>query len=256
MHMMACMSDILKLIQARHSSRAPFDSRRQVPVATLRQILEAGRWAPTAHNMQNFEILVVDDPALLDRIGNIESRVSELFLRESYQQLSFSEEELRQKKVGLLADQFPPSWRTESEIERVVRAGETTPLHHTMQGAPVVLVVLRDARRRAPASEGDVLGEISLGCVMENMWLAAEALGVGFQVMSVFAGLGVESQIKVMLGVPERMKIAFAVRLGYPSASASVALRVRRDVDGFTHHNQFGRKGIGEAGRGDRGRGT
>lgn len=237
------MSELLKLIQDRHSSRARFDSRRPVHAGALRQILEAGRWAPTAHNMQNFEVIVVDDPALLDRIGNVDVRISEPFLRESFQQLSFSEDELRRRKVGVLAALFPPTWRTLSELERIVREGESAPLHHTLQGAPVVLIVLHDVRRRAPASDGDVLGQISLGCVVQNMWLMAQSLGVGFQVMSVFARPGVESQVKEMLAVPERMKIAFAVRLGYPAPPAAATLRVRRDVDEFMHHNRFGKAG-------------
>jgi hypothetical protein len=58
------MQDILKLIQARESARGPFDSQRPVPKQDLEQILEAGRWAPTAHNMQNFEFVVVDDATL------------------------------------------------------------------------------------------------------------------------------------------------------------------------------------------------
>ena len=51
------MPEILKLIQERQSTRGPFDMKRPVSKQDLRQILEAGRWAPTAHNMQNFEIM-------------------------------------------------------------------------------------------------------------------------------------------------------------------------------------------------------
>ena len=50
--------------------------------------------------MQNFEIIVVDDKKVLDAIGSIKSTVSETFIRENYQQLSFSEEELLKKKLG------------------------------------------------------------------------------------------------------------------------------------------------------------
>ena len=109
------MNEMLKLIEERHSSRVPFDRERPIAMGDLRQILEAARWAPTAHNMQNFEIIVVDDKELLDKIGNIQSQISEEFLRENYQQLSFSEEELRQKKVGILGAMFPPSWRDSSQ---------------------------------------------------------------------------------------------------------------------------------------------
>ena len=57
--------DILELIQQRQSSRVLFDPERPIPEEHLRRILEGARWAPTAHNMQNFEIVVVDDRQLL-----------------------------------------------------------------------------------------------------------------------------------------------------------------------------------------------
>ena len=58
---MIVMTDILKLIQQRQSTRVPYDPNRPVAKDDLRQIIEAARWAPTAHNMQNFGIIVVDD---------------------------------------------------------------------------------------------------------------------------------------------------------------------------------------------------
>jgi nitroreductase len=115
------MSEILKVIQERHSSRVPFDREHPVAKQDLLQILEASRWAPTAHNMQNFEIIIVDDKSKLEKLGNIESRISEDFLRENYQQLSFSEEELAQKKTGILGTMFPPSWRTPGDWSKVAR---------------------------------------------------------------------------------------------------------------------------------------
>ncbi len=240
------MHELLKLIEERHSSRVPFDQERPIAKGDLRQILEAGRWAPTAHNMQNFEIVVVDDQELLDKIGTIQSQISEAFLRENYQQLSFSEEELLQKKVGILGTMFPPSWRDPARLEEVARESEPTPLHQTMQGCPVLLIVLYDARKRAPASEGDVLGLMSLGCMMENMWLMAQSLGIGWQIMSVFSATAVEQEVKGMLAIPSYMQIAFAARLGYPIATPAPYhyLRVRRDVEEFTHQNRFGNKGL------------
>ena len=52
------MQNLLKIIQDRHSVRMPFDMQRPVARQDLEQILEAGRWAPTAHNMQNYEIII------------------------------------------------------------------------------------------------------------------------------------------------------------------------------------------------------
>ncbi len=128
------MNDLLKLIEERHSARVPFVSR---PIARgdLLQILEAARWSPTAHNMQNFEIVVVDDQELLDEIGVIQVQLSEEFLLEHLQLLSFSEEELRHKEVGLLASMLPPWMRELAQPEKV---GEAIPLHLLMPGCPVL----------------------------------------------------------------------------------------------------------------------
>ena len=210
-----------------------------MPAEHLKQILEAARWTPTAHNMQNFEIVVVDDRKLLDAIANIRGETSEAFVRENYEQLSFSEEELRRKKVGLLGLMFPPSWRTPGVKPTVDEAHAHSILGEPIRSSAALLVVLYDPRRRAPASEGDVLGMISLGCLMQNMWLVANSLGIGFQIQSALSGSRVEAEVKKLLGVPEPLKIGFTCRIGYPLKDAEY-LRVRRDIEDFVHRNHYG----------------
>lgn len=231
------MPDILEIMQRRHSSRSSFDAKRRVPERDLDRILEAARWAPTAHNMQNFEIVIVDDPSTLAAIGAIRSRPSETFLRENYRQLSFSEEELLQKKTGLLAAMFPASWRTpDAKPEEAVDAQHAV-LGTSLQNCPMLLIIVYDRRKRAPASEGDVLGFMSLGCVMQSMWLMAEALGLGMQILSALGAEEAEDQVRRILALPSHMRIGFACRLGYPDSPPSRYLRVRREVGTFAHRN-------------------
>lgn len=236
------MTDIIKLIEERHSSRGPFDWERPVPKKDVRQILEAGRWAPTAHNMQNFEILVIDDKKLLEKIGNIKSPISIEFLRENYQQFSFSEEELLRKKAGVLASMFPPSWTNPAKLNETVRESWNRSLREVLQGSPVLLILIYDSRKRAPDSEGDFLGIMSLGCVTENMWLMAQSMGISFHIVSALAWNPVEKDVKRLLDIPEYMKIALAFRLGYPISAPTKYLRVRRGVEDLAHYNRFGNK--------------
>jgi len=230
---------ISELIRNRHSDRVPFDPERHPADSDIQAILEAARWAPTAHNMQNFEIIVVDDEATLAAIGRVHGGTSEDFVRENYAQLSFSEEELIRKGTGLIATMFPPSWRTPDGGSEEAIDAEHGFLDATMRSCPVVMIVIYDTRKRAPASEGDFLGIMSLGCVMENMWLTAEALGIGMQIMSVFSGQRVEEELREILSIPEYLKIAFACRLGYPSVEPGRYLRVRRELERFAHRNTF-----------------
>jgi nitroreductase len=231
------MTEMMELIKSRRSLRAPYDPRRPVEPEKLAQILEAARWSPSAHNMQNFEIVVVDDPQVLEAIAHIERPVSETFVRENYAQLSSSEEELLQRKTGILGTMFPPSWRKPDFRLADLSAEEIAATRRPLPASPLLLVVVYDPSRRAPASEGDFLGIMSLGCVMENMWLAAESLGIGMHIVSSLSSGG---EVKEILGVPERLMIAFSCRLGYPEPVSPPYLRVRREVAAFTHHNRYG----------------
>jgi len=227
---------LLDLIHARQSLRVPFDPDRPIPREQLDLILEAARWSPSAHNMQNFEIVVVDDPGLLREIAAIKRPVSETFVRENYVQLSFSEEELLERKTGILATRFPQAWRKPDFRLGQFTNDELATMTRPLPPAPVLLVVVYDPSRRAPASEGDFLGIVSLGCLMENMWLAATSQGVGLHIVS---SLGDGDQLRRLLGIPDELVIAFSCRLGYPQSVPPEYLRVRRDIEDFTHRNGF-----------------
>jgi nitroreductase len=237
------MKEVFNAIRERQSTRVPFDPNKPISKENLNQILEAARWTPTGHNMQNYEILVIDDKALLEKIGNIKTRILEEFLRDNLKELSFSEEELKQKKVGILAAGFPPDWVDSSKISQVAKESPPIPLSNSIRGSPTLLMVFYDPNKKAPASAADSYGFMSLGCLMENIWLASTALGVSMQILSLSATVSVESELKHVLGVPKHLKIAYTIRLGYPTAAVK-NLRVRRDIQEFTHHNRFGNKGV------------
>ena len=246
------MPDILDVIRNRRSLRVAFDPARPVSREDLGRILEAARWTPSAHNMQNWEIVVVDDPDVLEALARVERPISETFIRENYEQLSFSKEELLKRKTGLLASMFPPAWQTPdfkaaalgaeapeaaAPADDALGQGGISSRQRALLPTPVMLVVVYDPSRRAPASEGDFLGIISLGCLMENMWLEAEALGLGMQIVSALADA---AKLKEILAVPEDRRVAFSCRLGYPVQEPEDQLRVRRDVEDFTHFNRYG----------------
>ena len=241
------MVDLLTLMRERRSQRGPYDQQRRIEKEELERIIEAGRWAPTAHNMQNFEIIVVDDREKLEAIAEIGFSLSEVFVRENYRQLSFSEEELARKKVGILGTMFPPAMRKSdfrlSDLTEDERKGMA--MRIPLQTSSVLLIVLYDPRLRAPASEGDFLGIMSLGCVMENMWLMANSMEIGLHILSSLAAGPAESKLKHLLDIPENLKVAFTCRLGYPPQQPDRYLRVRRDIENLTHHNRFGRRGLG-----------
>jgi nitroreductase len=234
--------ELLKIIQERQSARVPFDSKHQIEEHDLLKILEAGRWSPSAHNMQNFEIIVVNDPKLLDSIANIKRHISQSFIRENYQQLSFSKEELLRKKTGLPGTMFPAEWRDPNFNINSIDEKADSSGQRPFPSCPLMIIVVYDPAKRAPASEGDFLGILSLGCLMENMWLMANSLGIDFHIVSSLSSDNSEKEVKKILKIPENIKIAFCTRLGYASLKPEY-LRVRREIDDFTSYNEFGHRG-------------
>jgi nitroreductase len=236
---------LLELIRKRHSSRGMFNHDRQVTEPVLARILEAARWAPTPNNMQNFQVVVVDDPETLASIGKLPAKMSEAYLRENYELTSSNEAELRIKKVGTLAGIYPRAWvDPEAWNPTSDYRSQLTYVGWTLLQPEVLLVVLYDATLRAPGSEGDTLGQMGLGCVMENMWLTSESLGLGMHVLSVFSDSDVEKEVRRVLSIDKQMKIAFACSLGYPAEQPVEPIRVRRDLEDFVHHNTFGHKDV------------
>jgi nitroreductase len=231
------MRDLLDIMWQRHTCRATFDPQREIRESDMQCILDAARWAPTAHNMQNFEIIAVDDKQSLAAISAIQLPPAETFIIENYHQLSLSEAESLRSKTGLLASMLPESWQ---EAESAQDDGASVRyVGRTIQKCPLLLVVLTDSRLRAPVSEGDSLGLMSLGCVMQNLWLMTESLGISMQVLSAFSVNTVEIEVQRILAIPEHMKIAFAARLGYPVTASERYLRVRRKIQDFTHRNRY-----------------
>ena len=75
------------------------------------------------------------------------------------------------------------------------------------------------------------------------MWLMASSLGIGFHIVSSFGDGPIEKEVKHILGIPDSLDIVYAIRLGYPLSDTGY-LRVRREVNDFTHHNRFGDRGL------------
>jgi nitroreductase len=233
------MRDLFEIMWQRHTCRAAFDPQREIREPDLQHILDAARWAPTAHNMQNYEIIAVDDKHCLAAISALPLPPTETFIRENYHSLSLSDAELLQRRTGLSASMFPESWQEAEAAQDDSAAVRHTYVGRTIQECPLLLVVVHDSRPRAPASEGDALGLMSLGCVMQNLWLMAESLGISMQILSAFSANAVEDQVKCILAIPKHMKIAFAARLGYPVTGSESYLRVRRKIQDFTHRNHY-----------------
>ena len=63
------MSDLMEIIKGRRAVRKY--QEKDVPEESLNRILESVRWAPSWNNTQCWEVIVVRDPAIKEKLQEV-----------------------------------------------------------------------------------------------------------------------------------------------------------------------------------------
>lgn len=181
------------LITARRTVRAFSDA--PLEKEKLEAIIEAGRQAPFA-GLVNREVPAFRRFFVVTRGTKTAERLKALIIR-------FRRQELARAKDG--------DWAQKNAA--YVAALEK--LQGTADDAfPCETLVVIAERAGRPVRE-----ETALGAVLENMWLKATALGVGFSIRSVVGDILDKAEMKALFGLEARESYAFeACNLGYPQA--------------------------------------
>lgn len=196
------MTDDLFAVVGRQRAHRAFTDE---PVAdtVVARLLEAATFAPSAENRQPWEFVVVRDPDVRARIGEITERAWTGHGR------SFSETRLA---PGLLAD---------------VDAGATG----GVAAAPVLIVVCADTERGLA-----ITAPSSVFPAIQNLLLAATALGLGSALTTIATG---GADLADALGLPDHVLPLAVLPIGHPARPLGPP---RRDpFTAHTHRDRFGR---------------
>jgi len=180
---------LMDIIKKRRSTRAYKSD--PIPDDFVRQVIEAARWAPTGANTQPFEFVVVSDQKIKTKIKEILS---------------------------------------ENAVAAVTKQGAVPVVKRPyLEAAPILIIVLGDPRFEEAFAKGVQREEIfqaSLSAAVQNMHLAATALGLGGSVwttVSPWAGM----KVKELLNIPQVFAVKTIMPLGYPKTTPSTP--VKRD---------------------------
>ena len=177
---------LMEVIRSRRSVR----NYKPDPVSdeVINQVIEAAKWAPSGNNSQPWEIVVLKDKALMEKVNTILHEVHGSKNKQDF-------------------------------------------------GAPATLLVLGDPRYCDAYPKGPFREEIfhaSLSAAIENMLLAATALGLGgslWKTVSATAGV----KIKDLLGIPQLYVLKVMLPLGYPT----MPVKAPRKRDVVVHENRY-----------------
>ena len=165
-----------------------------IPESDLREILEAGLYAPSAINLQHWYFVAVQDPAAMEDVRQIMSGVVEKF-------------------TPLLKQRFS---RNPEQI------GITNKFLSTLGGAPVCVLAIM-LKPDYPDRDGAMQ---SVSAAIENMLLAAWDKGIGSCWLSAPQRMGFGPVFQARFA-PGKGEFVAAITLGYPDQEGK--LPPRRD---------------------------
>jgi len=188
-------------LRARRSARVFRD--RPVPREVVRELLEVGRWAPSASNAQPVDWLAIDDPA---RIAALSAQTVAV--------LAQTARLLRNPLVRFLlrltagAEQVRRGLESVPDFERLAQrhAQGDDPIFFR---APVVLI--------AHVPRDDYFGQEDATYAAYNVMLMAPLHGLGTCHIGYFTvALARSARLRATLGLPPDRRAVIAMVLGYP----------------------------------------
>ena len=200
----------ISLFDAMHTQRA---IRRftddPVSDAVIQRILEAAVRAPSGRNTQPWRFIVIRDAPTKQKIGEYYRRACE--------------------KAGIGQEPIPGLSKKVNE--------SVAHLANHMGDAPVLMLVCYEYVTEEAVGSSTLLTGSSIYPAVQNLLLAARALGLGTALTTVHSMF--EDEIKALLGIPANVQTAALIPLGYPSAEERFGGSRRRPVAEVTHFDRW-----------------
>jgi nitroreductase/NAD-dependent dihydropyrimidine dehydrogenase PreA subunit len=190
---------VLELVRSRRSTRVFRD--RPVEKELIEKVIAGARYAPSAHNTQSTEFIVVQDPGVLKEIGRLTADYLEKIIKLLRNPITrFFMRLVEGKKVqGAI--------RALDGFERLIRAlrqGRDRILHE----APALILF--------HANQSTVFAEANANLALQNAALIAQSMGLGsFWTGYVVSVCQRDGRIPKLLSLPKGHKVYAGLALGY-----------------------------------------
>jgi nitroreductase len=204
-------SRLIEVVRRRRSVRK-FEPGRRIERDVLLKVAEAARWAPTGANSQCFDVVIVDDP-------EVRERVLDVFLAQSNRLIDH-------------VKGFPAVKKT------------------YMANTVAIVIVLADARWKAAfpvatstewereyQENNERILLASIGAAVQNVQLAVTALGLTSAWLSGGGEETTNRDLQALLGYPDCMRAVGTIPIGYPEKD--LASRYRRPLEQVVHWNGY-----------------
>ena len=225
-------ADLFETIRTRRTTNGAF---KPDPIAPehVRTILEMASHAPSHFNSQPWRFLVVQDNARRTAIADIAGDSMRMLMEEGTfwkrysKYFRFSREEVNRTADGIHFDHIPAVLKPFARYVLSPKGGAVinkfqvprvlgNDAHKLVASSPLLLGITLTRGEYQPDELSGLYSVISLGAVIQTIWLTTNALGIGMQFIS--TPMEVEGQwekIVALLEVPDDQALLVLFRLGY-----------------------------------------
>jgi nitroreductase len=228
--------DLYEAIRKRHTTNGAFASRPIDP-DHKRTILELAARAPSHFNSQPWRFIAVEEAERRRALGRIAGESMRDLMEDGrfWQQyrryFRLSAAEVAATKDGIHIDNIPAVLRPFAKYvftERGVSMLKTfrvpsvlgNDARKLVENSPMLLGIALSRQIYRPGQLTGLYTMISLGAVIQTIWLAATSVGMGFQFISTPQEIPENwALVGAMLGVPDDFELMILCRLGYEDAS-------------------------------------
>jgi nitroreductase/NAD-dependent dihydropyrimidine dehydrogenase PreA subunit len=194
---------VRELLRSRRSSRAFLE--RRIERAVIEKILDGARFAPSAHNSQGTEFLVVQDQPTLRKIIELTADCLAGITKKLRNPV------IRQLLLLAAREKVEGAVHSLDGFDRVVKAVKSG-TDRILRGAPTLLLFHADKKR--------TFAEADANLALQNATSVAQVLGVGsFYTGYVVSVCRRDDRIPRLLSIPESHKVYGGLALGYPKVA-------------------------------------
>lgn len=224
--------DLLDAIRKRHTTNGAFADRPIVP-EHVRCILEMAARAPSHFNSQPWRFVVVQDAARRKALGDIagdsmrQLMADGRFMQQYRRFFRFSDDEVAQSNDGIHLDNMPSVLRPFAKYVLTERGNQVmnsfqvprvlgNDARKLVANSPLLLGIALDCSIYKPEELTGLYTMISLGAVVQTIWLTATSQGMGMQFVSTPQEIPEQwARVSSLLGVPAEYELMLLMRLGY-----------------------------------------
>lgn len=192
--------DLFEAIVNRRTTNTAFLPKK-ITREHIRQLIKSASYAPSHFNSQPWRFIIIIDEELISKIGKIAGiSMEELinkgtFWKKYRKYFRFSAKEMEEKKNGIHIDHLPAVLKpfvkyiftekggriiSKFKIGKIMGKDEES----LVSSSPLLFAILLDKEEYIEGQLSGLYSLISMGTVIQNLWLATTALGIGMQFVS------------------------------------------------------------------------